>query len=166
MPGGSRRAGMRAGMRTGGDGARLSDAHPNDQLFVASLRRWLDGPCGQAEVWNGLASSRGAGRASALLKAFEALLRAIAVPAAVSAGRRLQRHGTHCPCLGEDEALLAGMVRAAGRGDTESARAMAAGIARESDLLVVVEAAARLGQLMDNIGADPVSGAEARTRLH
>ena len=144
------------------EGAWLADAHPTDRLFVVSLRRWLDGPCGQAEVWNGLAGSLRPSRATTLPKAFERLLREVTV----SAGRRLQRHATACPCLGEDEALLAGMVRAAGRGDAETARAMATRIVREADRLAVVEAAARLGRLMDNVGGDPVSGVEARVTLH
>ncbi|HET7410800.1 MAG TPA: hypothetical protein VFJ13_11430, partial [Paracoccaceae bacterium] len=127
-----------------------------------SLRRWLDGPCGQAEVWNGLAGALGAGPATRFLKAFERFLREIAG----SAGRKLERHATPCPCLGDDEALLAGMVRAAGQGDSDTARALASGIVRETELVAVVEAAARLGQLMDNVGGGPVTGVEARATLH
>lgn len=150
-----------AGLRARAEGGWLAEAHPTDRLFIASLRRWLDGPGGQAEVWSGLAGSLGAGAATRLLGAFEALLRQVAG----AARRKLQRHATNCPCIGEDEALLAGMVRAAGRGDTESAHALAAQIVRETDLLAVLESAARLGQLMDNIGGGPVTGAEARAQV-
>ena len=152
----------RIGVRPQNGSALLSDAHPGDRLFVVSLRRWLDGPCGQAEVWNGLAATLGAGPASRLLNAFERFLREIAG----SAGRRIDRHATKCPCLGEDESLLAGIVRAAGRGDVDTARALAAGFVRETELVAVVEAAARLGQQMDNIGHGPVTGVEARVMLH
>lgn len=144
------------------DAGWLADAEPGDRLFVLSLRRWLDGPCGQAEVWNGFAESLGPGPASRLLNAFEGFLRDIAG----ALDRRLQRHATTCPCLGADEARLAAIVRSAGRGDPESARAIAAGIVREADLLLVIESAARLGQLMDNVGADPVCRTEAQSRLH
>lgn len=153
---------MRPVARTRGEAAWLADAHPGDRLFVLSLRRWLDGPSGQAYVWNGLARALGAGAATGFLKAFERLLRAIAR----STGRKLERHATSCPCIGDDEALLAGMVRAAGQGDSVTAHALAAEIVRENELVAVVEAAARLGRLMDNVGGGPVTGVEARVTLH
>jgi hypothetical protein len=140
----------------------LAEAGPAAQVFVVSLRRWLDGPEGQAQVWNGLACELGPSRARALLVAFEAFLGALG--AALS--RRLSRHAAHCPCLGEDEALLAGLVQAAGRGDRETAASRAASIVREADLVVVVERAACLGQLLDAATSEPLSGREARARLH
>jgi hypothetical protein len=151
------------GTPTGGrEGGWLADAHPADRLFVLNLRRWLDGRHGQAEVWNDLAVHLGSGRAAGVLKSFEAFLRTIAV----ALHRRLERHAANCPCIGGDEATLAFIVRSAGRGDRDTARSIAAEIVREADLLAVIEAAARLGRMMDNIGADPVCGVEARQRLH
>jgi len=156
---------MRARLRTvhvAGKNAWLADAHPDDQLFITFLRRWLDGPCGQAEIWNALAVSLDRVRAVDVLRAFEQLLRQVAI----AARRKLERHGSACPCLGEDEALLAGMVRAAGRGDTETAWAIAAGMLHEPELPAVIEAAMRLGQLMDGLGAGSVQASGSRITLH
>ena len=138
-----KRVQARAGStRTGGrEGVWLADAHPADRLFVLNLRRWLDGPHGQAEVWNDLAVSLSSAPATRVLKSFEAFLRTIAV----ALHRRLERHAANCPCIGGDEATLAFIVRSAGRGDRETARSIAAEIVREADLLAVIEAAARLG---------------------
>lgn len=140
----------------------LSESREADQLFVLSLRRWLDGPHGQRTIWNDLARTLGPCRARHLLDAFESYLGALAD----CVTRRLVRHSTPCPCLGEDEALLAGIVRDAGRGDRESALAGAAEIVRDADLVVIVERAAVLGMLLDDISTDAVSGPEARARLN
>lgn len=141
----------------------IADAHPSDRLFVLSLRSWLSGPSGQETLWNGLAATLGARPARSLLKAFEGFLAAVAS----APERRLVHHASACPCLGDDEARLAAIiVRSAGRGDGESARALAAGIVREADMVTVIESAARLGQLMDNLECHPASGRDARARLH
>lgn len=159
---GGARVGARTGARTAEREGWLADAHPADRLFVVSLRRWLDGPGGQAEVWNDLAVSLGSAPATRLLKAFEGFLGAVAV----ALDRRLERHATRCPCIAGDEATLAVIVRSAGQGDRDTARSIAAEIVREADLIAVIEAAARLGRLMDSFGAVPVRGKEVRARLH
>lgn len=140
----------------------LADAHPDERLFILWMRRWLDGPCGQAEIWNGMAASLGRARAAHVLRAFEQLLREVAT----SARRKLNRHGTACPCLGEDEAMLASMVRAAGRGDTETSYAIAAEIMHEAKLSDVVQAATGLGQLMRDLGREPAHTHEVRPTIH
>lgn len=140
----------------------LSEARDADQLFVLSLRRWLEGPDSQQVIWNELARTLGPSRARQVLQAFESYLGALADRVT----RKLVRHSTPCPCLGNDEALLAGIVRDAGRGDRESALAGAAEIVRDADLVVIVERAAVLGMLLDDISTDAVSGREARARLH
>ncbi|MEM7530001.1 MAG: hypothetical protein AAF416_20475 [Pseudomonadota bacterium] len=142
--------------------AWLAETRPADQLLILTLRRWLDGPDGQEAVWNGLAREIGAVPARRLLKTFECFL--IALSRGVR--RTLTRHAACCPCVGADELLLADMVRAAGRGDHETAGARAAEVVRVADRAIVLERAEKLGLLLDDMGLDPVSGVEARARLH
>ncbi|MEM9761198.1 MAG: hypothetical protein AAF968_01580 [Pseudomonadota bacterium] len=140
----------------------LAETRPADQLFIVVLRRWLDGPEGQQAVWNGLAEEVGPHPARRILRAFEAFL------AALSLGlvRPITRHPACCSCVGADELLLADMVRAAGQGDHETAASRSAEVVRAADRAIVIERAERLGLLIDDIGLDPVSGLEARARLH
>ncbi|MEL6769155.1 MAG: hypothetical protein AAFP17_18395, partial [Pseudomonadota bacterium] len=83
--------------------AWLAETRPADQLFIVTLRRWLDGPEGQQAVWNGLAGEVGPHPARRILQAFEAFL------AALSRGlmRPITRHPACCACVGADELLLA-----------------------------------------------------------
>ncbi|MEL6483035.1 MAG: hypothetical protein AAFQ75_16425, partial [Pseudomonadota bacterium] len=147
------------------DGRRtawLAETRPADQLFIVTLRRWLDGPEGQQAVWNGLAGEVGPHPARRILQAFERFL------VALSHGlvRPITRHPACCACVGADELLLADIVRAAGRGDHETAASRSAEVVRAADRAIVAERAEKLGLLIDDIGLDPVSGLEARARLH
>lgn len=153
-PGGSTRAGEeRAGW--------LADADPVEQGFVLMLRSWLDGPQGQAALWDALVRSAGVAGARRILGCFEQLIDALARGAL----RPFRRHATRCPCLGADEAALSGMVRAAARGRRAAAEAHVRGLLREADLVEIVERAARLGMQLDEAGAYPATAREART-LH
>lgn len=140
----------------------LVEARPSDQLLVVALRRWLDGPDGQQAVRTGLSGQIGAAKTRSLLDAFEAFLYALAE----GLSRRLTRHTALCPSIGQDERLLTEIVRAAGEGDYETAHAHAQGVVRAADRAIVLERAAHLGSLLDEMGLEPVSGAEARARLH
>ncbi|MEM9013337.1 MAG: hypothetical protein AAGE18_19120 [Pseudomonadota bacterium] len=142
--------------------AWLAETRPADQVFIVSLRRWLEGPGGQRAVWLGLASELGQHQAHEVLAALEAFLAALAM----GLRRQLLRHAAHCPCLGEDEALLAEIVRHAARGDRETALCRAAEVVREPDLIVTVERAARLGSLFEDLAVSPPTPANTSVTLH
>lgn len=142
--------------------ALLADVSPTERVFVLLLRRWLDGPQGQSAIWSVLSREAGEARAHQFLQAFEGFLRAI------SAGqsRALSRHASCCALLGDDEALLAGMVEAAGRGDQKTAAAKAVPILRETSRPAAVSRAKTLGLLIDTLDCHPVTGTWARATLH
>jgi hypothetical protein len=98
----------------------------DERRFLTLFRLWLSGQPGQAEAWRSLTQTLPPAEARALLGAFDAWLGAMAE----SARRRLTRRCPGCPQLGRDEALLTGMVSAAGRGDPETAEALAREVAR------------------------------------
>lgn len=145
------------------EGSRqLADASSTDRMFVATFRRILDGQRGQKAVVLGLTPRLGFVGAKRVLRSFVQFLEA------VSKGqtRQMARHPTDCGCIGEDEGLLADIVRSAASGDAETAASRAAEIVRQSDLTIVLERAAVLGALLEDMDSTPVTGAEARARLH
>ena len=106
--------------------AHAGDLAPDERRLLRLFRRWLSGYEAQRAAWADLCEHHGDAGARAALAAFEAWLSAVAD----GATRRLQRHHLPCPCVGRDEALLTGLVSAAGRGDAETARALALEIVR------------------------------------
>ncbi|TVQ53073.1 MAG: hypothetical protein EA355_13945 [Rhodobacteraceae bacterium] len=120
---------------------RLADAAPAARRFVRTLRLWLTSPEGQAQAWNGLATDLGAARGRAALAAFE---RFIDVLVAGAAGP-IWRHPAGRPCVGRDEAALAGAVIAAGAGDFAMAHALLAPLLRPDAVAPAIGAAGRLG---------------------
>ena len=134
----------------GGESAGWLETMPEaERLVVWSLRRWLDGPDGQAEVWNAFATRLGAERGRNALRAFEAYLEALAT----GTTRRLCRHAAGCPCVGRDEADLAAIVTLAARGEPGATSARAARFVAPDRLAGVVAASARLGGLL--VGSGP-----------
>ncbi|MEM6944630.1 MAG: hypothetical protein AAF416_12565 [Pseudomonadota bacterium] len=140
----------------------LAEAGPGDQILVVTLRRWLEGPDGQQAVWIGLSGEIGELSAETLLQALEDFLYALSH----GLNRQLTRHSAYCPCLGEDEMLLADVVRAAGRGDHDTAAARAAEVVRSCELAPILEHAARLGILLDEIPFETSSTQPGQRRLH
>ncbi|MEM1384495.1 MAG: hypothetical protein AAF713_11190 [Pseudomonadota bacterium] len=130
--------------------------------MILCIRRWLDGSEGQAAVWAGLTSQLGSTMARRFLRALEGYLWAVLA----SATRKLLRYETKCPCLGDDEALLSGIVSDITQGDRAGAINRAAEIVREADMVVIMERATQLGAVLEEIGAEPVSGAEPGALLH
>lgn len=80
--------------------------------LVLNLRRWCEGPHGQAQVWNAYARSFGAMGARDELRVFEALLNALIS----NASRPLVRHSVDCSCVGSDECVFLNLVRTAADG--------------------------------------------------
>ncbi|MBY8976868.1 hypothetical protein KHP62_13700 [Rhodobacteraceae bacterium NNCM2] len=138
----------RAAGRKGAKAAWLHDASKDERFFVLTVRRWLDGPAGQEELWNSMAREIGGTSARRFFQTFEDYLGAVAD----GASRRLSRHAACCPCLGDDEALLAGVVGEAGRGKLDSALSLAAEFVHDHALETVVGAAAELGALIRQMG--------------
>lgn len=122
----------------------LDDMGGSERLIVWSLRRWLDGPCAQAEVWNAFATSLGPDRGRMALRAFEGYLAAVTV----QTHRRLCRHASSCPCVGQDEADLAAIVGLTGRGETAEAARRAARLVPTGRLADVTRAAGELATLL------------------
>lgn len=139
---------------------------PTGVLVVWSVRRWLDGPEAQAEVWNAFATALGAERGRCALRAFEAYLGAIAT----AATRRLCRHAASCPCVGRDEADLAAIVSLAGRGEMAGAAEHAARIVPPERLPAVLMAATELARLVAGCDVPRKEGSARRNagfrRLH
>ena len=101
---------------------RLTDIAPWEAELILSMRFWMDGPEGQAAVWNGFARTLGATEGRVALRGFERLLSDLCT----FARRPLVRHGPGCTCIGSDEALLQTLVREAARGDGSSGCAVLA----------------------------------------
>ncbi|MGF1552738.1 MAG: hypothetical protein ACFBWO_09585 [Paracoccaceae bacterium] len=147
---------------------RFEDLDCAGRLLVVTMRRWLDGPEAQAEVWSGLRAALGAASARRVLAAFERWLSAIAA----APRRPLRRHAACCPCLGDDEARLAALVAAAGSGRSATARELAGALVEPEatdDLLAAAEAlGATLAALLDEAGHGPCAcrPSAAPARLH
>lgn len=62
--------------------------------------------------------------------------------------RDLYLHQPHCPCLGEDEVALLGLVARVQRGDGPGARAAARRLVPESDVALLIADAGMLGDVL------------------
>lgn len=120
---------------------RLTDLAPWEAGLILFLRAWMDGPAGQAEVWNGFARAFGGTEGRVHMHRFEALL----VTLCDNARRPLMRHGGGCACLGSDEALFCTMVREAAGGDSAEAAAIAGLLVRARHADAVADLAAQVG---------------------
>ncbi|WP_116085260.1 hypothetical protein [Tropicimonas sp. IMCC34011] len=108
--------------RGGAPVARLDAMPEAEATVIRYLRRWLDGPDGQALVWCELAEDGAAPDFADLC----ALL--------IERGRRpFACHHADCVCVGADESAFANMVMAAATGEREDAMLIATLIVR-SDL--------------------------------
>lgn len=128
-------------------------------LAVRVMRSWMDGACGQAEVWNLFASQLGSKNGFRATRALETLLGdliACAYPA-------LQRLPSGCSCMTADEMLLARMIEAAGRDDIAGAHAEAAALLPAEATEPVVESAKELGALLRQMDASGALGEVARS---
>ncbi|MGR3273442.1 hypothetical protein DU478_17065 [Thalassococcus profundi] len=126
---------------------RLTDIAPWEAELILSMRFWMDGPEGQAAVWNGFARTLGATEGRVALRGFERLLSDLCT----FARRPLVRHGPGCTCIGSDEALLQTLVREAARGDHAEAVMIASLLvpARHAEPIAVL--AARVGKAMRQV---------------
>lgn len=136
----------------------LDERPATERLVVWSLRRWLDGPEAQAEVWNAFAAQLGAGPGRRALRAFEAYLGAVAE----ATTRRLCRHAASCSCVGRDEADLAAVVTLAGRGEQALAAERAARLVPPERAPAVTLAAAGLARLVAGCDMPPTEGSAWR----
>ncbi|QDL91203.1 hypothetical protein FDP22_05055 [Paroceanicella profunda] len=131
----------------------VSELPPLEMQVVRYLRLWCDGPEGQAEVWQDLASRLGTVRGAQALRNFESLMGLVLR----NARRPLQRHGVACSCFGGDEAAFAQMVSYAHEGHTEDAGLVAALFVTPKVLPVVIAAALRTATSFGTAGGDPFS---------
>ncbi|PRX38041.1 hypothetical protein SAMN05216257_103440 [Meinhardsimonia xiamenensis] len=100
---------------------RIEDLEPLEGLAVLYLRLWCEGPCGQSQVWNDLATGLGASAGRAALAALEEGCTILAL----HGRRKLMRHQPGCSCLGADEACFAALVAGAATGEREDAMLLA-----------------------------------------
>lgn len=126
---------------------RLTDLSPWEADLILSLRLWMDGPEGQAEVWNSFARGFGGTGGRAELRAFETMLHHICT----HARRPLMRRQPGCLCLGADEATLLTLAREASRGELTEAAMIASLMvpARHAERIAIM--AAQVGQAMQTI---------------
>ena len=138
---------------------RLTDIAPWEAELIMSVRFWMDGPEGQAEVWNGFARCFGANEERSEMRSFESLLSSLCT----FARRPLVRHGLGCTCIGSDEAILQTLVREATRGDLAEATMIACLIvpARHAQPLALM--AAQVGQAMQRMSQRTPSQPPTRT---
>lgn len=126
---------------------RLTDIAPWEAELIMSMRFWMDGPEGQAEVWNGFARFFGATEGRAEMRNFESLLSSLCT----FARRPLVRHGLGCTCIGSDEAILQTLVREATRGDLAEAALIASLVVPARHAEPVALMAAQVGQAMQRM---------------
>ncbi|WP_152452895.1 hypothetical protein [Roseivivax sp. THAF40] len=112
-----------------------------------SIRLWMEGPEGKAEVWNSFARCFGGDAGRAEIHRFETLLASLYT----YARRPLVRHGLACMCIGSDEAILQTLVREAARGDLPEAAMIASLIVPARHAEPVALMAAPVGQAMQRI---------------
>jgi hypothetical protein len=136
----------------------LDDAAGPERRFVRALRLWLDGPGRGPEARAALGDGLPAADAAAAATLFEGYLAAIAAGAV----RKLWRHRPDCPCLGRDEAMLAGAMREAAAGARERAWAILSPAIRPSALFETVERAGLLGRRLGAAGPGVTAGRAAR----
>lgn len=110
-------------------------------LSVQVMRSWMDGACGQAEVWNLFASQLGSRAGFRATRALETMLGDLIACAQPS----LQRLPSGCACLTADEMMLARMIEAAGRDEIAHAHAEAAALIPADAVGPVVDSARELG---------------------
>lgn len=119
----------------------LQDLDPIEIAAVLYLRLWYNGPEAQASVWNDFASSLGQQRGRAALSNFERLcdlcLR--------HARRPLLRHGSHCACVGSDEACFANFIATSAEGEHEDAMMLACLMIRADVAPIAVGLAQQVG---------------------
>ncbi|WP_089885253.1 hypothetical protein [Citreimonas salinaria] len=126
---------------------RLTDLAPWEAGLILSLRAWMEGPAGQAEVWNGFARSFGGAEGRVEMHRFETLL----VTLCENARRPLVRHGGGCACIGVDEALFCTLVREAAGGDLAEAAAIAGLLVKAGQAGPVADLAAQVGRAMQRM---------------
>ena len=145
----------------------LTDLAPWEAGLILFLRSWMDGPVGQADVWNSYARSFGGTEGRTEMHRFETLL----VTLCDNARRTLVRHGGGCACIGTDEAIFCNLVREAARGDLAEAAAIASLLVRACHAEAVAILAAQVGRAMQRMtwnipaGPDNLTGNGGR-RLH
>lgn len=146
---------------------RLGDLAPWEAGLILCLRSWMDGPEGQACVWNAFARTFGGAAARGEMQRFESLLATLCD----NARRPLVRHGGGCACIGADEAIFCTLVREAAAGDLTEAAAIASLLVRACHAELVAILAAQVGRTMQRMTWDLPSGPDttpvtSRRRLH
>jgi hypothetical protein len=115
--------------------------------LILSVRLWMDGPDGQAEVWRGFAQCFGTSQGRTELRQFETLLTCLCT----NARRPLVRHGRGCMCVGSDEAILRTLVHEAARGDLAEASCIASLLVPACHAEPIALMAAQVGQTMQQM---------------
>lgn len=126
---------------------KMTDIAPWEAELIMSMRVWMQGPEGQAEVWNDFARCLGVTEGRAEMRTFESLLTSLCT----YARRPLVRHGLGCTCIGSDEAILQTLVREATRGDLAEAAMIASLIVPARHAEPVALMAAQVGQAMQRM---------------
>ncbi|WP_306151309.1 hypothetical protein [Roseovarius sp. MMSF_3281] len=126
---------------------KLTDIAPWEAELILSMRFWMDGPEGQAEVWGGFARCFGAAEGRAEMRGFESLFTSICT----HARRPLVRHGLGCNCIGSDEAILRTLVREAARGDLAEAAMIASLLVPACNAEQIALLAAQVGRAMQRM---------------
>lgn len=129
----------------------LSELGPVEAGAVLCLRRWCDGPEGQAALWNEFASGLDSAPGRRALKSFETL-----VDLWIRHARRpMIRHQAACRCLGSDEACFANFVAVASEGDREDALMIATVVVRADVAPLLVSLAEDFGLALRRIALAP-----------
>jgi hypothetical protein len=128
----------------------LDAAAGPERRFVRCLRLWLVAPERRFEAEAALTEGLPVAVAARAAERFDGYLAAVAD----AATRKLWRHHPGCPCLGRDEAMLAGAMREAAAGARERAWAILSPAIRAAALFEVAERAGLLGRALA-AAADP-----------
>ncbi|MFW2544825.1 hypothetical protein ACN2XU_19495 [Primorskyibacter sp. 2E107] len=133
---------------------QLSDIAPWEAELILSMRLWMEGPEGQAEVWNGFARCFGAIEGRAEMRTFESLLTSLCT----FARRPLVRHGLACRCIGSDEAILKTLVREATCRDLAEAAMIACLLVPARHAEPLAQMAAQVGRAMQRMATRVPTG--------
>jgi hypothetical protein len=127
--------------------ARLTAMPAWEAELVLTLRVWMEGPEGQAEVRAVFADCLGEEGGLTAFYQLEDLLCGMTA----RARRPLARHSRGCACVGSDEAVLVCLVREAVQGDLAEAALIASLLVPASAAEMVALRAAQVGQAMQRI---------------
>lgn len=123
---------------------QLAELDERMQVFVLYMRRWTAHISYRSGVWNDATERFGEAKAHRVIGALDIYLTTVANHAM----RPIQRHGCNCPCLGEDEAVLAEIVAGAGRQDGPLLRMLARALVNANGFTEVISAAVQMHEIL------------------